>query len=316
MILLNEIATKLENILNGVDSQITATRPNNYNFRVKTFGDMMDSIADNTLKENVIPVFLNQMSGEFEPIPVIESATYQVPITIYIPANQKENFYAWCNFLATAFVGTILNYGTNSGSCLSNIDAPTFTALDTNNFKQFKEWIASVYSISTGITSYWFSIDFTLHLSTAYGTFQENGFIFGNQIKHTLSYVYNGTTYTENLILTESNRTLNTQIASQQLLTSTDSQITTFVTNSAFGNGITIYLRNNTFWQQFLQLYSAGNTQNLNMTYTKDYYLNGFSEQPTLTATYSCVLTQGSLNEDMGDLISVSFTLAKQAVVA
>jgi len=178
MIVLTEIATKLQNILNGIDLEtIAIQRPVDYEFLVATQGFHLDKISNKTTGNNFIPVFISSMGGEYNPIPNLKQANYNIPITIYFPVRFKDNFFRLNDFLIDCFVGTYLNYGTFSGKCISNISVAQYGEIVDLDLKEFQSWITNIYQIEKEIREPFMSMNFTLYLSTA-----NSEFVFGNSV--------------------------------------------------------------------------------------------------------------------------------------
>lgn len=185
MIRLDEVAIKLENILNGTDAEIASldiVRPNDFVYSVQTEGFHIDHIYNKDLKKNFIPVFISSMGGNFNPVLNLLEATYIIPISIYFPVRFKNEMFAMNEYLAKIFVGRYLNYGAGSGYAISNINVAQFGEIQDLDLKQFAKWTEEKYSMSVEIMEPWLSMQINLYLTN-----MQEGFIFGNQIKYDLS---------------------------------------------------------------------------------------------------------------------------------
>ena len=175
MIVLDEIALKLSELLNDP----LYGNPADFNFMVETAGVHLDTIRKED--KNFIPVFISSFGGTFNPVPHLKELTATVQVTLYFPVRFKEEFYALNDFLAENLVGTYLNWGSNSGKCVSNISLPTFGEIQNLDLNEFKQWVSSVYRKEISITEPYMSMNFSLYLTSASASF-----VFGNEVTLTL----------------------------------------------------------------------------------------------------------------------------------
>ena len=191
MIILKEVAEKLQNILNGTDSETSGlSNPTSFYCQVATEGFHIDEIADVPNGRNFIPVFISSMGGQFNPVKGLKQASYSIGIVFYYPVRFKDDFYALCDFLADVFVGTHLNYGTISGKAVSNISVPQFGEIQDLDLKKLEKWVNDTYKQPIEIMEPHLTIQLTLYLSNA-----ANGLVYGNDVKVDLSFSYNSKTY-------------------------------------------------------------------------------------------------------------------------
>ena len=87
MVLLTEIATKLETLLNAAPGY------KQYLFKCQTEGFHLDYVNDNTSNKNFIPIFISALGGEHNPIPNLKESNYSIPVTIYFPVRFKEDLF-------------------------------------------------------------------------------------------------------------------------------------------------------------------------------------------------------------------------------
>ena len=191
MIILSEVASKLEKILNGVDSETnTLTNPTPYYFVVETEGFHIDHVERPTARKNFIPVFVSSLGGQFNPVKGLKQGSYTFQVTFYFPVRFKENFFALGDFLVDAFVGSILTYGEVSGKAVSNIGAPQFGEIQDVDFKEFDSWVNDTYKKPIEKMEPYLSMVVSLFLSNA-----APGLIYGNDFKYDLSFTYGDNTY-------------------------------------------------------------------------------------------------------------------------
>ena len=191
MIILTEVAKKLENILNGNDSETTAfTNPTAFSFMVATEGFHIDELNKPNKNGNFIPVFISSLGGQFNPIKGLKQGNYSIPVAFYYPVRFKDDFFALAEYLAEVFVGTILNYGAISGKAVSNISVPQYGEIQNLDFKEFENWVGINYKMPIETMEPYMSMTLTLFLSNA-----ASGLIYGNDVKVDLSFTYGENTY-------------------------------------------------------------------------------------------------------------------------
>ena len=91
MILLTEIAKKLQDILNGTDSETSSyTRPADFDFHVQNEGYHLDNVYDPNTKKNFIPVFIESLGGQYDAVPNLERCTNSIAVTFYYPVRFRK----------------------------------------------------------------------------------------------------------------------------------------------------------------------------------------------------------------------------------
>lgn len=310
MIRIDELATKLSNILNRIDTEthLISYDLSDYNFKVLTYGDYLDKISDKATKENFIPVYIATQQGDFEPIPNLKQVDINFDIYIYFPLDYKNQFFLLTEFLQNVFVGKILDYGTNSGKAISNISVPKIEPIQRLEMKEFKDWSAAVFDMPVDMTSKWGVMSFQLFLTQIANLGLENGFILGNQVNSTLSFSYNNITYSEQLVFATDVRNQGADNVAQQL---TDEYETKNITkNTSYVDSFNVYCRDNDFWRKFIELFENGLLQNIAFNYSRLYYL-------TTTHVYSktCIITSCDSSNELGEPKIFTIGLSKKEVI-
>lgn len=268
MIILTEVATKLENILNGIDSETSSlTNPTGFNFKVATEGLHLDAITNDERDGNFIPVFISSMGGQYNPVKGLKQGTFSIGVVFYYPVRFKDDFFTIGEFLVDAFVGSILNYGTISGKAVSNISVPQYGEIQDLDFKEFNEWVNQKYQKTIEKMEPYMSMQFTLFLTTA-----ASGLIYGNDIKADFSFTYNNQTLTiSDVKFNGGSLQSNAQAQSEQEEGTNESQGVPFGTT--YGSGIVLYpnletLANEStdnnpiyFYKELLKIWLEGNIQ-------------------------------------------------------
>lgn len=303
MILLYEVAQKIQNILNGVDQEVNVTaglsRPVDYEFQVQTTGFHIDSIADTKSGKNFIPVFISTLGGSINPVPNLNEATYTVPLTFYFPVGFKNDLMALQTYLADVFVGQIRNYGTNSGKALSNISVPRFGEITEFDLTQFKEWVEQKYRQTIEGHEPYFSMEIVLYLSTA-----GSDFIYGNEIKGNLSYTLNESTLSDDLVFDNSSLQGQCQPQSEQLEGEGEAQGLPLGMANALS--FKIYYKNTTFYQNIIEKWwdNKLNEIDFNLTITLG----------TFTYSRTCYIESIVMPLEKGQLITLTVSFAKKVV--
>lgn len=299
MILLTEVAQKLENILNGNDSETTGlTRPVDYDFVVETQGFHLDHIQNKTKGKNFIPVFISSMGGSFNPVPALKQATYTIPVIIYFPIRFKDDFFALNEYLVDVFVGTYLNYGTKSGRAISNISVAQYGEIVDLDLKEFATWVTNKYQKTIEIHQPWMTMQFTLYLSTANASF-----VWGNNATSSLSFTLDTTTYTDtDLTFVQGTVQSSSEPASQQLLDTSESDALPVATS--YGSGFSIYVKDNDFYKNLVEKWFSGEIQTMEFTFSFTFLGKTF--------TRICYMQSTNLIVQKGQLTTMTFAFGKR----
>ena len=319
MILLTEVAKKLENILNGSDTEFTQTNPTPYFFKVQTEGYHIDNIIVPKEFKNFIPVFVSSMGGQFNPVKDLKQSSSSVQIVFYYPVRFKEDFYALGDFLVDAFVGTSLTYGSVSGKAISNLSVATFGEITDLDFKQFEEWVNTTYGLPLEKMEPYMSMTIVLYLTSA-GV----GYVFGNDIECNLSVTINSNTYSLDDVAFDSGSILSqTQSQNEQPLGTSESDAFPFATT--YGASVLIYpnldleakesttLVPKYFYREIIKEWFNGNAQDIVFDLTIKFKNTNYS---ALSFTRKAFLQSVNLPINKGQLLSLTLTFAKRKVIS
>ncbi len=264
MIDTKELAIKLANILNGLDSETNSIENpmSEYIFDVKTYGEHLDSFYQKDKKANVIPVFISEVNGDIQPIANVENISYGFGIIIYFPIYLKNKILDLKTFFQKCFVGQILNYGSSSGTAVSSISIPKITEFQRTQMKGLQDFIKDEYALPIDETQLWANLDFTLYLSSYKAINNDNtktDLYLGNDISVNLTYG----NLTEKGFFAGIGSSMNGDTQMQQLLTADFSR--GLIKNTIYGDTFQLFVRKNAFWQYVLQQYYLHNftAQNL-----------------------------------------------------
>lgn len=316
MILLNEVAKKLENILNGSDSEVVALGlqpPTGFYFKVATEGFHIDKVFDMEEGKNFIPVFISSMGGNFNPVPDLMQANYVIPIAIYFPVRFKTELYRLNEYLARVFVGRQLNYGSESGTALSNISVAQFGEIIESDLEEFKEWEETTYKMPIEVMEPLLQMQLSLYLSTA-----AQEFVYGNDAECTLTiggvsaqdletYFHNDVDNTiEAVSFVQQSLQSNSEPAVQQLLGG--NQTEGLPVNTSYASSFSVYIKDNDFFKYLIKKWFDGDIQTmtlqLNLTMLgQEYTRNVFVQSMNLMI-------------QKGELATITFALVKKVVLS
>jgi len=311
MILLNEVAEKLNAIFNGTDTEINnlgIQKPNDFYFMVATTGFHLDNIKQENVGTNFIPVFIDSMGGDYNAVPNLKQSTVSIPIIFYFPVRFKNDFFALNEFLANCFVGRFLTWGTSTGKCISNISVSQFGEIQDLDLREFDNWVENVYQKHIDRMEKYMSMMFNLYLTNS-----SSNYIYGNSVHYSLSITIDSETYSDDdLDWIQAGTGYNNSPIAQQLV-GVDNFAKNTVNIANFSKSILVYPKlNNEFWQKFIDMY---NNQDSNLTkpltqsltLTKTYDIPKESESDYIYEYDQIIL---SINENIarGDLISYTIT--------
>ena len=314
MIRIDEVAKKIENILNGTDQEVAAilaaqgvtTLPTTFAYRVQTEGYHLESIADVKTGQNFIPVFISSMGGNFNPVPELLQANYVIPIAFYFPVRFKEQMFAMNEYLARAFVGQQLNYGTNSGRALSNISVAQFGEITDLDLKQFEKWVETTYKRRIEVMEPFIQMSITLYLSTA-----SADLVYGNDATATLTITGVSTDTlstedaTETLSFVQSSVQSHSDPNVQQLIGTNESE--GVPSGTSYASSFSVYIKNNNFFKYLIGQWLSGNAQTLSLSLSLSF----------LGQTYNPNVYIQSVNlvVQKGELATMTFAFGKKAVI-
>ena len=306
MIYIEEIAEKLQNILNGLDEETSGTTLySDFYFDVQVAGYHIDHIQNKNIGKNFIPVFIDLMGGEYDPIPNLKKGSFNIPITFYFPVRFKNEFYHLNEFLNDVFVGKVLSWGANTGLCLSTISVATYGEIQDLDLKEFKTWAENKYQRELEVMEPFRSMDLTLYLLTG------EGLIYSNQVEYSMAYTYEGIRYPEEgyyrVKWLETSSGISNDPISQQLIGTKHTESVINITNRS--HSILVYAEDNDFWKNIITAYNNDKMNDLLATLEiKKVYKRGSSEIASVTKNASELALSITENLELGSPLSYSFT--------
>ena len=316
MINLEEIARKLDKILNGIDSDIPigliSPVTEEYFFAVYSEGLYLSSIADmrSGTRKNFIPVVIGAYGGENNPVEGLGEQDRNVLVQVLFPVRFKEKMYELENYLFECFVGRMITI--NNQKCVCNTAPAQFSELMDFSFTEFNKWIENSYKMPLDKTETYMAMNITLYLSTAKGVGSEGGFIYGNSYKTEIKYYLDDSFETSledtNPIFIQTNPTANLSPASQQILG--DNEFAKGMPlSAAYSRQITLYCKKTAFYANLIKSYLDRSYQSLIFA-IKDKYEFGVEGYPTIeTNPKLYYLSDIIVNAAKGQLMTIILTL-------
>ena len=307
MILLNEVAQKIEDILNGSDEEIIRMGlqpPTGYYFKVATEGFHLDSIANIPESKNFIPVFLSSMGGQFNPVPELLQANYVIPIAIYFPVRFKDDMYRINEYLAKALVGRFLSYGVESGKALSNISVAQFSEIIELDLKSFLTWAETTYRKKIETMEPYIQMTISLYLSTA-----SQEYVYGNDATATLTVV------TDDEEWAEEDRTDELSFVQQSIQSHSDPNVQQLIgsdeteglpSGTSYASSFAVYVKNTNFYANLIEKWFDGKAQTLTLNLELKFLNKTFTRTVYIQST--------NLALQKGELATITFSFAKKVV--
>lgn len=316
MINLEEIARKLDKILNGIDSEIpsglTSPVTEEYFFMVFSEGLYLSTLADTRagVRKNFIPVVVGAYGGENNPVEGLGEQDRNALIQVLFPVRFKEQMYELENYIAQCFVGRLLTFGNQK--CVCNVSPAQYGELQDFSFNVFNDWVEHNYKMPLDKTETYMSMTMNLYLSTAKDVGSDGGFIYGNSYTTSLKIYTDSsfaTSYTEdNPVFIQVNPTAGISPASQQILG--DSYSRGMPQSAAYTRQITLYMKQTAFYALLVEAYINRNYQNLILSITDNFgfTVTGFETSETTRKLY--YISDLIINNSKGKLMTVTLALA------
>lgn len=253
MINIEEIITKLDSVLNASN----INNPTDFYYNVESVGFHIDSVADDTRKKNFIPVFVGTMGGNHNPVEELKQGTYAFSVTFYFPVRFKNSMYALYDYLAQTFIGAIINFGTYTGKCVTNISPANFGEIQNLDFKEFQSWVENTFHKKVEVMEPYLSMTLTLYLSNA-----SSDFVYGNDVE--MSATIEGQSLAEEkFVFAQGSLQSNSQAMSEQIIGTSESD--SFPFSTSYGLSINVNVKNDDFFNYILQEWFDGKVQEIRL---------------------------------------------------
>lgn len=317
MINLETMAIKIDNVLNGTDTEIpvglTSPANDNYFFKVFSEGLYLSQVFDRNRKKNFIPVVVGAYGGENNAVEGLGEQDRNVMIQILFPVRFKQEMYLLEEYLDAVFVGRELTFGTQKAVC--NVSPAQYGELTDFDFNEFNNWVENNYLQPIEKMETYMVMNITLYISTAKNVGNEGGFVYGNSYSYSFSI---GSKVNGEFIaaMTDSNPVFvdqadgfSSQPQNQQLLGQKYSKGIGMATS--YSKTIEVYVKNNDDYIWLINKYLDRDLQGLMVKVVEEYNIG--TTHPTRTAFYyladvSLVKTKGELMSvtlDLGDLLEI-----------
>lgn len=307
MIILSEVAKKLNDILNNKDSETSGfTNPTDFLYEVQTEGYHLDHIMGE--EKNFIPVFISSMGGTYNPVPQLKQSNAVITIVFYFPVRFKNEMFALNDYLVDCFVGKFLTYGTISGKSISNLSVAQFGELDSLDvLREFETWVANKYQRQLEVMETYLSMTINLYLSNA-----ASDFVYGNDVSISLSI--DGTNYQDtDVVFAQASVQSQSQAMNEQIIGSNETQGVPF--GVSYGTSFAVYYKDTDFYNYLVKQWFTGNSQTLRFTLTvkigEDVYTNNVLTKEAPTFTRTCYVESVNLVIQKGELLTITFAFAK-----
>lgn len=311
MIVLPEVAQTLQDMLNAnTDSDLV--------YMVNTPGFHLDKISDRLTSRNFIPVFISSLGGQINPVPILKQVDATIPVTFYFPVRFKEKMFLLNEYLNDTLVGKTINWGTLSGSILTNISLPRYGEIQDLDLKQFKSWVNATFETEIEVMEPFITMEVSLYLSAV-----GEEFIFGNNIPiKSISISYkedNNFFLDEHPICVDRADIGSSEPAAQQLFS--DTHTFGFPANLAYTKQLPLIVKDNEYYYNLLNVCeNTKDIQNLIVTLTEEIPVHKEFEEivdgqsvtviRTLETTHVYYVTNYSRRTSLGQLLGISLTLA------
>lgn len=316
MINLEEIARKLDKILNGIDSEIPTGLPSpvtdNYFFMVFSEGLYLSTVADTRagVRKNFIPVVVGAYGGENNPVEGLAEQDRNALIQVLFPVRFKEQMYELENYLAQCFVGRLLTIG--SQKCICNVSPAQYGELQDFSFNEFNQWVETNYKMPLDKTETYMSMTLNLYLSTAKDVGSNGGFVYGNSFKTKIKLYTDDTFQTvyeeDSPVFIQATPTTNSAPASQHILG--EDYARGMPESTSYAKQITLYVKQTSFYAALIQAYIQRKYQTFIVGLRDDFgfTVQGFDTSESTQKLY--YISDLIVNVNKGELMTVVLTLA------
>ena len=310
MINLEEMARKMDAILNGIDPEIpiglVSPVNDNYFFNVFSEGLYLSEVNDMNSGKNFLPVIVGAYGGENNPVAGLGEQDRNMLVQILFPVRFKLDMYALEEYLDEVFVGRELTFGSQKAIC--NLSPAQYGELQDFDFNEFSNWAENVYKRPIEEMETYMSMSFSLYISTAKKVGAADGFIYGNSYTNKINLMiksqgqYTVSQTDTSPVFVSATDTLSSSPVTQHLLG--ESYAKGLPQTSAYAKQITLYVKDTALYQELITLYKDRTYQNKVIQIEESY---GFATPITSTKNY--YISDIVLNLNKGELMTITLTL-------
>ena len=293
MLNINDIAHYIEEKAN----ELSSSKKYNLLFRAKTYASFLDSVVDDEIiDKEFIPIYIDNASGSFQPIPALGEITQSCDISFFFNIEHKIKFMQFLNDFASSFAGASITIANTN--CISNASAPIYSQVEQLNFEKFNEFMSYYFQKEVDRHTEFYVI---ARISMYFTNVAQNNFFFSNGIKFKLAFDYDDEHYEDYLVYYQSSNGLSNNPLSQQLIG--DDYAVSINNISNYAKSISCYVKNNEFWKKFIALYNSRAINNIkNVKLVKEYEF--LDEELEVEQ----VLLSINENINIGDLLTYTFS--------
>lgn len=324
MVVLSEFVKKLEEMLNSSTASGVPTFTINgipVRFAVRSPSlPFVDSIDDKENKSFALPVMVQSLgAGSYEAYPDMGFFDISYTITFRFPMVVFNEIIAYFNYLASQVVGKIVDIGPLSGSAVCGLGAPSLgqmAYMEVAQIAQVSAETSKIFGKSVNISDEWADMNFEFYMAGANKLNESGGFIYGNQIETSLSVKFSqlgGVALTESLLIVSPSQAQSSLTYEQQALSGNYQK--SLVTNTGSAVTLTVFVRANDFWSNFINDFTAGVLQKTTSVILSSIIKIGSSITCSLNGTLgqNCIIKDVSFSYGYGMPLTCTFTVSPKA---
>ncbi len=210
------LQTQLDN-QDVISDVVFKVRNNDIPF-VDTIANKTDNTNDN--QRTILPVLVEKLpNGGYEPYPDLLLWDCSFQITFMFPLSDLESIEEIYTYLAEACNGKAIMYNRSNDfvMAMGQTSYSAMQSLDVGQFSQVNESVKAVFGKEIRMTREWATMSFPISCS---GSDSELGVKYGNSGIYTLSFTYNGTSYSNKLSIVDLSTNQSVDTFSQQRINS------------------------------------------------------------------------------------------------
>ncbi len=185
---------------------------------VDTIANKTDNTNDN--QRTILPVLVEKLpNGGYEPYPDLLLWDCSFQITFMFPLSDLESIEEIYTYLAEICNGKAIYYNRSNDfvMAMGQTSYSAMQTLDVGQFSQVNESVKAVFGKEIRMTREWATMSFPISCS---GSDSELGVKYGNSGIYTLSFTYNGTSYSNKLSIVDLSTNQSVDTFSQQRINS------------------------------------------------------------------------------------------------
>lgn len=311
---IGEFVSKLESYLND-DSSGSGRPSSSYGGHPLYFSVRSPSLpfSDSSAGSNVadgsfvVPVMVSQSSpGSYDPYPGIGLFSMSYSVSVIFPLGAYQDILLFFGWLASGFVGRIIDFGPSSGNVCCNIGTPTIGQmqyLETVEFMAEARAVSDVFGPKRTISREWASLNFEFYMSGSDGMGKAGGLIYGNAYEVSISIPSLSVSSGRLLMVAPSDSKVGNTYEQQSLGSLRQKGLET---NSAYGSVHTVLMQDTPFWKAVVNAFFGMSMSNLKCSLTKTVY---FASGPVSAPAIDYIMRDFSMCPVLGKPMTATFSL-------